>query len=115
MEVRTCQWLPHQVELAIGAKVMITDNVETDLDITNGAHGEIVGIVLHENKPPIDKAKAIVKLRYLPAYILVKFSHTRASHLDGLEMGVIPIEPITTTYRVKVNMKDGKQSTQTFK
>ena len=107
--------LPHQVELAIGTKVMVTDNVETDLDVTNGARGEIVGIVLHENEPPIDKAKAVVKLRYLPSYILVKFSRTRASRLDGLEAGVIPIEPITTTYRVRVNTNNGKESTRTFK
>jgi hypothetical protein len=46
---------------------MVTENVEMDLDITNGACGEIVGIVLHEDEPPIAQG-AVVKLRYLPAY-----------------------------------------------
>ena len=38
--------LPSTVELAIGMRVLVTTNVETDLDITNGARGVIVGICL---------------------------------------------------------------------
>ena len=34
-------------------KVMVTDNIETDLDITNGARGKIVDIILHPDEPPI--------------------------------------------------------------
>ncbi|KAG1720744.1 hypothetical protein EDB19DRAFT_1577249, partial [Suillus lakei] len=33
--------LPNRVELAIGMHVMVTFNVETDLDIANGSRGEI--------------------------------------------------------------------------
>ena len=39
----TSEGLPlahHVIELAVG---MVTDNVETDLEITNRAHNEIVG------------------------------------------------------------------------
>ena len=32
---------------------MVTDNIETDLDITNGAQGEIVDIIPHPEKPPM--------------------------------------------------------------
>jgi hypothetical protein len=48
---RTSKDLPYQIEIAIGMKVMVTNNVETDLDITNGARGEIVDIVLHPDEP----------------------------------------------------------------
>jgi hypothetical protein len=41
-------------------RVMVTKNVETDLDITNGARGEIVVIVLHEDKPPIVQPEGAV-------------------------------------------------------
>ena len=75
--------LPHRVELAVGMKVMVTDNVETDLDITNGTCGKIVGIVLYPDEAPIDKYQAIVQLRYLPSYILVNLSRTRATQLEG--------------------------------
>ena len=33
--------LPRTVEFAIAMKVMVTENVEIDLDLTNGARGEI--------------------------------------------------------------------------
>jgi len=43
--------LPHEIliELAVGIKVMVTNNLETDLDImiTNGARGKFVDIILH--------------------------------------------------------------------
>jgi len=33
-------------------KVMVTSNVEMDLDITNGAQREIIDIILHPDEPP---------------------------------------------------------------
>ena len=36
--------LPGKVKLAIGMKVLVTDNIRTDLDVTNGACGTIVDI-----------------------------------------------------------------------
>ena len=104
---RVMKDLPFQIEVAVGMKVMITDNVETDLDITNGARGEIVGVVLHEDEPD-PQGETIVKLKYLPAYILVKLLRTRATKLQGLDECVVPVEPITTTYRMKIKTTEGK-------
>lgn len=42
--------LPKEVELAIGASVMVTLNINTDLDVANGVHGVIEGIVLDERE-----------------------------------------------------------------
>jgi hypothetical protein len=42
--------LPAAVEIAIGMKVMVTSNIETDLNITNGALGKIVDTILHPDK-----------------------------------------------------------------
>ena len=92
---------------------MVTENVETDLDITNGACGEIVGIVLHEDEPPIVQG-AVVKLRYLPAYILVKLSRTKASKLAGLD-DCVPVEPTSTTYRMTMTTKGGKKGPRTVR
>ena len=69
------QELPEKIEIAIGMKVMVTSNVQTDLDITNGACGIIVNIVLHPDEPPLIDNN-IVPLKYLPLYILVKLSRT---------------------------------------
>ncbi|KAJ3735203.1 hypothetical protein DFJ43DRAFT_1058664 [Lentinula guzmanii] len=59
--------LPDKIEIAVGAKVLVTRNIQTDLDITNGARGEIV--------------EGIVELKFLPLYILVKMARTRAENL----------------------------------
>jgi hypothetical protein len=84
--------LPQQIHIAIGMKVMITENLETDLDITNGAQGEITKLFLHPNEPPLPSTP-IIHLRHLPTFILVKLDRTKASQLPGLDPGVIPVEP----------------------
>jgi len=56
--------------------------------VTNGARGTVVGIMLNPKEPPPDNTP-IVKLRYLPSYVLVKLDRTRTSRLQGLEEGVI--------------------------
>ena len=40
-------------DMGIGKKVVVTRNVETDSDITNGARATIVGLLLHPDEPPI--------------------------------------------------------------
>ena len=66
---------------------MVTFNVETDLDITNGARGVIANIILHPDEPPIDPAAPVVSLQELPTYILVKLNGSEDER--GVERGVI--------------------------
>lgn len=87
--------LEDTVELAIGMKVMMTWNTQTEIDLANGARGEIVDIVLHPDEPEYDRSQREVDLRYPPLYVLVKFERTRASQLLGLAEKVLPIRPWT--------------------
>jgi len=48
--------LPETIGLAIGMKVMATSNVVTNLDITNGARGSVVNIVLSPEVRPLEDA-----------------------------------------------------------
>ncbi|PSS19942.1 hypothetical protein PHLCEN_2v3115 [Hermanssonia centrifuga] len=106
---RRRQDLPRTVELAKGMKVLVTTNLETDLDLTNGARGEIVDIILDPEEPPVGDG-SIVHLHRLPLYVLVRMSRTRASQLAGLDEGVIPVQPMASTMRIKLNInpKTGK-------
>ncbi|KAF8076845.1 hypothetical protein FPV67DRAFT_1472856 [Lyophyllum atratum] len=106
--------LPRKIELAIGMKVMVTDNIETDLDVTNGARGEVVDIILHPDEPPLGTS-SIVDLSYLPLYILVKLHRTRATTLEGLEECVIPVEPATISHRMKMQTHEGKTTQKTVR
>ena len=60
--------------MAIGAKVLVTQNIDIDIDVTNGARGEIVDIVLYPDEPPISQDSSEVHLQYLPLYILVRMA-----------------------------------------
>ncbi|KAF9786963.1 hypothetical protein BJ322DRAFT_1052944 [Thelephora terrestris] len=56
-------------------KVMVTNNLQTDLDITNGARGVITDIILNPDEPPLDEG-SVVTLKHLPECVLVKLSRT---------------------------------------
>jgi hypothetical protein len=80
---------------------MVTTNIDTDLDITNGTHGVISQVILYPQEPPIGY-DPIIHLHNLPSYILVKLNCTHAPQLDGLDDGVIPVEPTTQTLQIKI-------------
>lgn len=100
--------LPDVVEIAIGMKVMVTTNVETDLDIANGARGTVVGVVLHQGETGVASGDTVT-LQHMPAYILVRLDRTRAGRLSGLDEHVIPIEPVTRAFEIRV--KTGAKTT----
>ena len=45
--------LPDSIHLALGMKVMVTNNLQTDPDITNGARRVVTDIILNPNKPEL--------------------------------------------------------------
>ena len=96
--------LPETIHLAIGVKVMVTNNLQTDLDITNGARGVIVDILLNRNELPLEEGSTVT-LKFLPECVLVKLDRTRAAALPHLEEGVIPIQPIPSKIQVQVRGK----------
>ena len=96
--------LPESVHLAIGMKVMVTNNLQTDLDITNGARGVITDIILNPDEPPMGEG-SVVTLKHLPECVLVKLTRTRAAALPNLEEGVIPIKRVSTKTQIRVRGK----------
>ena len=94
--------LTKDVLIAIGMEVMVTFNIDTDLDVANGSCGHITDIILDEceSKVPCECAELVVELEYLPAFILVKMKHTKAATLDGLEQGILPLVPLECTFKI---------------
>jgi ATP-dependent exoDNAse (exonuclease V) alpha subunit len=99
--------LADEVELVKGLKVMVTNNLATDLDITNRARGEIVDIIFDQDEPEFPDS-SIVRLHKMPRCVLVKLARTRASQLDGLDEGVIPVEPMMCKMKVPMTDKTGR-------
>ena len=86
--------------LAIGMKVMVTSNIETELDIANGARGKVVDIMLDKREPAHSEKDCRVKLQYPPVYVLVKLNRTKARVLEELEAGVVPIAAMKRTLMI---------------
>jgi len=101
--------LSKQVELAVGMEVMVTYNVVTDLDVTNGARGVVEKIVLDPKEEAYSAEQTDVKLCYPPAYVLVHLYRTKAQTLEGLDDGVVPLAPLMKPFTIR--MSDGKTKT----
>lgn len=95
--------------LAIGMNVMVTNNLQTDLDIMNGARGVITDIILNQDEPPLEGGST-VQLKFLPECVLVKLSRTRAATLPHFDKEVIPIQCVSCHMQIRV---DGKSCTVT--
>jgi hypothetical protein len=103
------------VEFATGAQVLVTQNLDVDIDVTNGVRGEIVGVVLDPEEEAELEEAAVVKLTRMPKCLLVKMARTRQGKLDGLEDGVIPIKPVTVPILIDVKLKNGKWVQRTIR
>ena len=82
---------------------MVTLNIETEMDVANGTRGEIVDIILNPDEEPIPVNQRKVRLKKLPAYVLVKLNNTRLKPLPHLPPQVIPIEPNATKFTILVD------------
>jgi ATP-dependent exoDNAse (exonuclease V) alpha subunit len=83
-------------------KVVVTFNVETDLDIANGARGEIIKIVLDERETAFSPLAPIVELTYPPAYVLVKINRIKAVQLESLDKDIFKLllVPLERTFTI---------------
>lgn len=55
--------LPNEIELAIGATALVTQNLNTDKDLANGAKGTIVDIGFHVDEPLPSQDDCVVRLQ----------------------------------------------------
>ena len=72
------------------------------MDVANGTRGEIVDIVLNPDEDPIPPNVPKVRLKKMPAYVLVKLNNTRLRQLPNLPPQVIPIEPNAVKFSITV-------------
>ena len=106
--------LPDTVEIAVGMRIMVTTNINTDREVANGARGTVVEIILDAQESTINSAIPNVELGFLPACILVKLDRTSGGAIAGLEEGIIPIFLVERSFQI--SMKTGKKAvTKTIK
>ena len=74
----------------------------TELDIANGACGTIVDIIPNEEEEPVGANLEVIHLTRSPTYVLFKMYRTKTTQLEGLDVGILPIQPMDRTYAIKV-------------
>jgi hypothetical protein len=99
--------LSDNVEIAVGMEVMVTVNIDTELDVANGARGIVHKIILDPREDASSTSKE-VKLCYQPACVLVRLNRTKAPKLSGLEMGIVPIVPFEQKSNLTHNSKTSR-------
>ena len=99
----TCR-MEHMVEIAIGTKSMVTQNIATDLGLANGSRGIIVDIVLDPreriNRQEEDNS-GIIELTFPPTTVILKLSRKPTfDAFPGLRPGEVPIFPFEGKFHV---------------
>jgi ATP-dependent exoDNAse (exonuclease V) alpha subunit len=94
----------------VGMKAMVTFNVTTDVDLSNGSRGVILEVAL-DPREENQSNPGVHILTYPPAMVLFKPDNECRVQISGLPEGVIPIFPVERTFQV--SGKNGKKTTVT--
>jgi len=103
--------LSDEVTISVGMNVMVTYNIQTELDIANRSQGEITDIVIDKEDTSFGKKESIITVNQPPAYVLVKLDSMKSPSFLGLEKGVIPITLLERMFYI-VNRNQKKKVTQ---
>ena len=88
------------MEMAIGSKVLITMNTNTDMDMCNGVRGEVVHIWVDSWEEEANEETSVQEMQYPPSCVLIKMDRTWEGQLEGLEENTIPLFLITQMVEV---------------
>lgn len=87
--------LPNETLLAIGMKVMITENIATVANIANGSRGVITSIVLDPREsdltPVNENGVNITRLSFPPSFVIIKLDFSELNRLSTLQENEIPL------------------------
>ena len=101
--------IPKIITLAVGARVMLTKNIDVQDGLVNSASGEVTGFY---PQPPLDQDANTFK----PKYIFVKFTDTRVGRRIRLQSRrILPDDSSTPIPTVETQIRIGKFSKITAK
>jgi len=92
-----------QVQLAIGVKMMITENILMRAHISNGSRGTITRIMLDPREPIIPAEMVTtgrVKLMYPSTSIIPRLDNSTSSLFPFLQAGEVPLVPVTHNFKL---------------
>ena len=97
--------LPRELPLYVGMPVFLTDNIATELGLTNGTTGVVKSIQFHCDEE-VSGGTGFNHLERIPDCIIVELDDITMSPLNGLRPNHIPILPKSGSFKVKVPGKE---------
>ena len=98
------QGLSRVLKLFVGMPVMITNNIATELGITNGSFGKIKSIHL-KNGEEVSETSGYFPMEQQPEFIIVELKDVNIRTLDGLPPNHVPISVKSGSFSVRVSGK----------
>ena len=93
--------LPRELKLFIGMPVMVTNNIATELGITNGTTGFIRSIHFRDEEV-ISKESGYHEFEQPPEYVIVELEDICMETLEGLPPNHVPIFLKTESFQVRM-------------
>ena len=93
--------LPRELPLYVGMPVFLTDNVATELGLTNGTTGVVRSIHFRDGAV-VNTEPGFHHLTEMPEYIIVELDGVTMTPLDGLLPNHVPIFPKKGSFGVKL-------------
>jgi hypothetical protein len=75
MPLKDTEHLPTMIRLVKGMRIMITRNLATAVNLSNGSRGRIIDIMLDSREPPVTQHAIEEKMAYLhypPALLIIR-------------------------------------------
>jgi hypothetical protein len=101
MPLKDTEQLPTMIRIVKGMRVMVTRNISTAANLSNGSRGRIVDIILDPREPPVDKRAIEEKRTYLhypPILVIVKLDFCELPQLPGLPPCHVPLSPVNCKF-----------------
>jgi len=104
--LKDTEQLPTMIRIVKGMRVMVTRNISTAANLSNGSRGRIADIILDPREDPIGQSAIQQRRSYLhypPILVIIELDFCELPQLPGLPPRYVPLSPISSKFTVESN------------
>ncbi|KAJ8581402.1 hypothetical protein M405DRAFT_925298, partial [Rhizopogon salebrosus TDB-379] len=104
--LKDTEQLPTMIRIVKGMRVMVTRNISTAANLSNGSRGRIADLILDPREAPIGQSAIEQRRTYLhypPILVIIELDFCELPQLPGLPPRHVPLSPISSKFTVGSN------------